>query len=159
MSVIFCLLSDADPVIEICQWLTKTYHMGIWSDFQAPDLWIKSIDEALWSYDSDLFIPHLTIEQDQDWLEKPIQACPICLISDNLNIHQKRPSFNQNKQALWANAWSQNENLPESIDQFDLVFELVLPDENLKQISRKRYRNYQQAGLSVKTSTLLDLQC
>ncbi|WP_206483410.1 DNA polymerase III subunit chi [Thalassotalea sp. G2M2-11] len=88
------------------------------------------IDELLWSFEPDSFVPHNLIG------EGPKQGAAV-------EISWQPPT---NRRAVLINLTS---TVPNFAHQFSQIIDFVPSDEQLKQSARERYKAYRQLGFQV----------
>lgn len=125
--------SEQDHLTLACQKAALFYRQNqrvfIFCDDQQD---AHKIDELLWAFDSDSFVPHnLPGEGFQN--------------GSAVEISWQAP--NNNRQIL-INLSSQ---VPSFASQFSHIIDFVPVDETLKNLARLRYRAYQQLGFNVST--------
>lgn len=91
-----------------------------------------AIDELLWAFDADSFIPH-NLPGEGFREGSPVE------------ISWQPPA---NRRQVLINLSSE---VPHFAGQFSQIFDFVPTQETLKQQARLRYRAYQQLGFNVKT--------
>jgi DNA polymerase III subunit chi len=98
----------------------------------------RHFDELLWTFSDRSFIPH------QVWTEaEPPHAVVKVLIGD-------RPAPSTHREVLI----NVSGKVPENIDAFGRIAELVDTDEERKRLSRERYRHYREQGCALETHHL-----
>ncbi|MFK5893653.1 MAG: DNA polymerase III subunit chi [Pseudomonadota bacterium] len=104
----------------------------------------NSIDELLWKYKADSFLPHanqLNMNQEQtDNFDYPIVINVSNSITDTLNC-EKRSEFLINM----------TNTTPAFFSQFHRLAEIVDKDEKSKQDARERFRFYKERGYEIAT--------
>ena len=91
-----------------------------------------AIDEMLWSFEPDSFIPHNLVG------EGPKQGAPV-------EIGFQTP---QNRRPFLINLASQ---IPSFAGNYSHIIDFVPPESSLKQQARERFKQYRQAGFSIET--------
>ena len=133
----FYLLSNNDPNAVICRLIDKAYQRGhrvfVFADTIQN---AQRIDEALWTFRDDSFIPHL-MQNEGPEPPPPVQlGCeePSRHFSDILvNISGKIPTWYK---------------------RFQRVLEIVPGEETAKVASRERYREYRAAQCELQTHSI-----
>lgn len=122
----FYILSDENHLLFTCRLLEKNYkqkrRMYIHTDNQKK---AHDIDELLWTYRDDSFLPHHLYNEGPD-NPPPIQI-----------------GFNYTPEKHRDILINLSETVPEFYSQFACVFEVVPSDAVLQQAARVRYRHYQ----------------
>ncbi|TRX53872.1 DNA polymerase III subunit chi [Thalassomonas sp. M1454] len=90
------------------------------------------VDELLWAFDADSFVPH-NLPGEGLKSGSPVE------------ISWQAPTNNRN---ILINLTSE---VPDFARQFSQIIDFVPGDEELKQLARLRYRQYQQQGFKVDT--------
>ncbi|WP_068545895.1 DNA polymerase III subunit chi [Thalassotalea crassostreae] len=135
--VIFNLLdSEQDHLMLACQLSADFYRNNqrvfIFCDDQQM---AHKIDEMLWSFDSDSFVPH-NLPGEGQFKGSPVEIswqAPTNLRNVLINLASEVPNF---------------------AGQFNKTYDFVPNDETLKKLARLRYRGYQQLGLQVSTEQI-----
>lgn len=122
--------SDGAPLLFACRLIEKVYRMGLQiyvhtlSEAQSAEL-----DELLWSFRDDRFIPH-TLQCTHD--DAPIKIG-----------HDVEP---EDHQEVLINLGS---GVPDFFSRFDRVAEIVPLGEDARNTARKNYRFYKDRGYSL----------
>lgn len=95
------------------------------------------IDEALWTYDDESFVPHNLIT------EGPKYPPPIQISSGEVPTQHRDILVNLTGV------------FPEQVKQFKRVIEIVYQDEAVRVNSRELFKSYRQAGFKVNTHNLV----
>lgn len=122
--------SDEAPLLFTCRLIEKAYRQGrqIYIHTISEEQSIE-LDELLWSFRSDRFIPHV--------LQTTPDSSPIKIGNDHepeehqdvlINLSQKVPDF---------------------FSRFDRVAEIVPLDEQSRQFARENYQFYKERGYSL----------
>jgi DNA polymerase III subunit chi len=111
-----------------CRLVDMVYRRGLRIHVHTGDQQTaEKLDELLWSFDDDRFIPHDLYGEDS----------PISIgINEEPEEHQQ----------VLVNLSGQ---VPEFFGRFDRVAEIVPVDENSRQIARNNYRFYKDRGYSL----------
>jgi len=120
-----------EPLLLVCELVKRAYASG------QPTLVLtrsleqaEQLDEKLWEFDEDAFIPHQLAGDDDDDMTAVLILPPTLASADrNLVINLR------------------DECAP---GLFDRVLEVVAADPAEREGSRKRWRTYQQAGFELK---------
>ncbi|NMP15977.1 DNA polymerase III subunit chi [Thalassotalea sp. Y01] len=135
--VIFSVLdaSAQDHLRLACEKVASLYRQNkrvfIFCDSQGE---AHKIDELLWSFDSDSFVPH---NLPGEGLES---GSPV-------EISWQAPT---NQRHVLVNLAT---DVPAFAGQFKHILDFVPADDGLKQQARQRYRSYQQAGCQLATES------
>lgn len=131
MLIDFYILPSADPDARLsfaCRLTEKAWRMGHRVYLQCADqAQLKALDERLWSFKGEAFIPHASLAEDAEGAvtlghgdDAPQQHQDLLI-----NLELKVPSFFQ---------------------RFARVAELVVQEPALLQASRQRFRYYRNLG-------------
>lgn len=94
---------------------------------------VPQINQALWAYDEADFLPHAT-HTDPDWMQS---RSPLLLTPQLVDVAGRTVLINLLPQ------------LPEGLDRFERVLELVTLQDDHRQAARQRWKHYTQAGYSI----------
>jgi DNA polymerase-3 subunit chi len=123
----------ADPVPFACRLLRKAYRSGARVLLTAPAATLAALDEALWTFEAQGFVPHVRVPGPASALAP---RTPIWLASEA--PPPPRPPVLVN---LGASA-------PAGPDDFERVIEVVGLDEPARRAARERWRHYEQWGVT-----------
>lgn len=126
----------SDEVGFACRLLRKAYARGARVAVQgAPDL-LSRLDEALWLFDPQQFVPHARLKRGQQasarlartplWLLDPGAVAPHGEVLVNLGP-----------------------GMPEGVEAFGRVIEIVGGDPAARDAGRKRWRAYEAQGAKI----------
>ncbi len=120
-----------DPLLLVCELARKAHDAGSPTLILARDAeQAEAIDDALWSFDPDAYIPHQIVGMDEDEDEAPV------LIAS--------PDCDAPGRALIINLRDEAVTLP-----CDRVLEVVPADESAREPLRQRWREYQARGFEL----------
>lgn len=130
--------NEQDRQVFACRLIEKAYYQGhqiyIHTENEAQT---KQINQGLWSFRSDSFIPHQIVSNDNADQQTPVlvshNASPPRLMNLLINLATEQPSF---------------------FSQFERVAEFINEDSAIKTAGRARYRFYQQRGYELETFTI-----
>ncbi|WP_263078703.1 DNA polymerase III subunit chi [Endozoicomonas sp. Mp262] len=137
--VIFYLLSSDAMTADLfaCRLADKAWHEGYSVHLQMDDsIASKQMDKLLWSWREDSFLPHAILSEDSAHQK----AAPITI------GHDAQPD--EQTSGMLINMAT---TLPRFYHQFQRICEIVTQDANSTELSRKKFRMYQQAGIKPKT--------
>ena len=99
------------------------------------------IDELLWTFKSESFIPHINLASaDLDKISQLQDTYPVVIFSiDAGNFSNITESYSH----LLINL---TDTSPEHYDRFTRLAEMINNEEQSKQLARQRYRHYRQLG-------------
>ena len=121
-----------EPLRLVCELARKAYEKGIPTLVLARDAaQAEQLDDLLWSFDPDAFIPHQIVGVDIDEDEADV------LIATPETDVPLRPIVINLRDAAVAGT-------------FDRVLEVVPADEDARGPLRERWKQYQAQGLDVK---------
>lgn len=96
----------------------------------------QQLDEALWAFRADSFVPHQCLTDNND-SDSPIlighQSAPPRLMDVMINLAEQQPLF---------------------FSQFERVAEIVDDNESIKQAGRERYQFYRHRGYELQTHNI-----
>ncbi len=114
----------------LCKVLEKAHGLGHRIYIRAADeTAARQLDELLWDYRSDAFLPHSLIAEQ---LDSPIEIG----YGDSLPQHRD----------LYVNMAFEANELSLS---FERIIEVVIQQDDILQASRDNYRQYQQRGYEI----------
>ncbi len=124
--------NEQDRQVFACRLASKAYHQGKHIYIHAADAeQSRQLDQLLWSFRADSFIPHQIIGEDND---SPILIGhglkPPRLMDLLINLSSEQPLF---------------------FSQFERVAECINDNNEIKMAGRKRYQFYQQRGYELST--------
>lgn len=139
--VMFYILSDDKSNADIVDNSSAFYHACLQASHfyrQNQRVYIyaqdqsqaEQVDELLWAFDSDSFVPHNLIG------EGPKQGAPVEIGSAPLR--GRRP--------VLINLTS---SVPDFANQFQFIVDFVPSDDTLKQQARERFKHYRQWGFKI----------
>tara|TARA_B100000745_G_scaffold170058_2_gene111358 strand:- start:411 stop:866 length:456 start_codon:yes stop_codon:yes gene_type:complete len=139
--VIFVILDpSSDTQDQVCRMIDGLYTLKtsqvvlMDSNEQA-----KSMDERLWTFDLEAFIPHNLIDE-------PIQPPPPVQIAWSTPARRFHTLIHMTEQTA----------LPEQVQRYQRVIDLVPADDQLKEIARQRFKGYRQQGIPPQTLSFQD---
>ncbi len=125
----------SNPLLLVCELAKRAYSGG------QPTLILartqeqaQLIDEMLWSFDDDAFIPHQLAGDEDDALTPILIAAPGTMTTDRALVINLR-----------------DECAP---GVFERVLEVVAADDSERAGSRERWRTYQRAGFELKKNDM-----
>ncbi len=127
--------TEHDRQVFACRLASKAYHQGkqVYIHTQNEQQ-SRQLDEMLWSFRAESFIPHQLVDNDND---SPIlighEARPPRLMSLLINLNNEQPLF---------------------FSQFERVAECINDDHDIKTAGRQRYQFYQHRGYELTTHKL-----
>jgi len=127
--------TETDRQVFACRLASKAYHQGKQVYIHTDNIeQSKQLDELLWSFRPESFIPHQLVDNDN---ESPIlighESKPPRLMSLLINLSNEQPLF---------------------FSQFERVAECINDNQAIKTAARQRYQFYQQRGYELATHKL-----
>ena len=120
-----------DPLLLVCELARKAHDAGSATLILARDLeQAEALDDALWAFDPDAYIPHQIVGQDEDEDEAPV------LIAS--------PESDAPGRTLIINLRDEAVTLP-----CERVLEVVPADESAREPQRQRWREYKARGFDL----------
>ncbi len=142
-TVDFYLVSE--PLISeayrfVCRLVDKAYTQKccVYVHANSPEE-AKTLDDLLWTFRDDAFIPHELFEKNPPSPNVPIQIG-----------YKTVPESDQN---ILVNL---TEQVPEFFQQFKRVLEIVPNNDAAKKISRNKFRTYREKNCEMTTHNLVD---
>ena len=119
------------PLLLVCELARKSVHAGQpLLVLAASNEQAEALDDLLWSFDPDEYLPHQIAGLDMDEDEADVLIVP--------------PEIDAPRRLLVLNL----REAPVS-GSFDRVLEVVPADESARESSRKRWKHYKDAGFEV----------
>lgn len=114
-----------DAALYVCRLAEKAWRAGHQVLIHCDEAWMIPIDELLWSYRPESFVPHALLSEREAPVNISSQhACGSHHdVMINLSHHQ-----------------------PTSFSRFNRVIEVVFAEEALKEAKRAHYKFYQERG-------------
>lgn len=119
------------PLMLVCELARKAYDANQWTLILARDATqAEELDELLWAFDDDAYIPHQVAGTDDEDELTPVLIAP--------------PDFDAPARALVI-------NLRDSafVGQCDRVLEVVPADASAREPLRERWKQYKARGFEV----------
>lgn len=121
----------SQPLLLVCELCRKANDAGLFTLVLARDAaQAEELDDLLWSFDADAFIPHQIAGQDEDEEEA------LVLIATPDTDAPQRPLVINLRDAAW-------------LEPCDRVLEVVPADPAARGPLRERWRQYQAAGYNL----------
>ncbi len=141
----------AEPVAFACRLLRKAYRQGARVAVVAPQVSLRALDNALWTFDERDFVPHVVLPPLQGvgpmGRSELVQRSPIWLMSE---VNTQGASGGP---AVLVNLGVELVEPPDAIDalnHFERIIEIVSRDVDEAAEARQRWRRYRQWGWTVK---------
>ena len=130
MTKIDFYLVKGDELLFACRLIALIYRRGHKVHVQTPSIeYAKALDEKLWNYPEDAFIPHSLKEHQFD---SPIKIC-----TETDSPEHKDVFVNLSR------------STPKFFSRFDRVAEVVPENELERSFARKAYAYYEERGYEV----------
>ena len=120
-----------EPLLLVCELARKAHDANLWTLVLArDDEQAQRLDELLWEFDADAYIPHQLAGDEED------ELTPVLIAT---------PDADTPMRALVINLRD------EPVDgSFDRVLEVVPADDSARGPLRERWKQYQSRGLELK---------
>ncbi|MET3929003.1 DNA polymerase-3 subunit chi [Lysobacter sp. OAE881] len=120
-----------EPLLLVCELARKAYDANLWTLVLArDDEQAQRLDELLWEFDADAYIPHQLAGDEED------ELTPVLIAT---------PEADTPMRALVINLRDEPVN-----GTFDRVLEVVPADDSARGPLRERWKQYQSRGLELK---------
>jgi DNA polymerase-3 subunit chi len=113
--------------------LRKVHAAGKRAVVLLPAETVSQINQALWTHDEAEFLPHAT-HADPDWVQS---RSPLLLTPELGDVAGRSVLINMQP------------DLPDGLDRFERVLELVTLQDDDRQAARHRWKHYTQAGYAI----------
>ena len=120
-----------EPLLLVCELARKAHDANLWTLVLArDDEQAQRLDELLWEFDADAYIPHQVAGDEED------ELTPVLIAT---------PEADTPMRALVINLRDEPVN-----GTFDRVLEVVPADDSARGPLRERWKQYQSRGLELK---------
>ena len=127
--VVFYEIPDKDPTMlvrAICKLICEYYRANTNVHvLTANESELTFLDETLWSYPRNSFIPHLRASATQETCRVTLDCTPTFEGSGSVLINHTN-------------------DIPSCVEQFDIVCEFVLQQQEMKQQARSKFTSYRE---------------
>ncbi len=121
-----------EPMRLVCELARKAYDANLWTLVLARDAaQAEALDELLWAFDEDAYIPHQIAGSDDD-----DDVTPVLIASPDDDVPLRALVINLRDAPVDGS--------------FERVLEVVPADESARGPLRERWKQYQARGLDVK---------
>jgi DNA polymerase III subunit chi len=121
-----------EPLRLVCELARKAYDANLWTLVLARDAaQAEALDELLWAFDEDAYIPHQIADTDDD-----DDVTPVLIASPDDDVPLRALVINLRDAPVDGS--------------FERVLEVVPADESARGPLRERWKQYQARGLDVK---------
>ena len=119
------------PLLLVCELARKAHDAGLWALVLARDAaQAEALDDLLWSFDDEAYIPHQIAGDDKEDAE-----CPVLIATPEMDI------------ALRPLLLNLRDDAPQG--DFERVLEVVPADPSARAPLRERWKHYQSLGFDV----------
>lgn len=119
-----------DPLLLVCELAKRAFESGQRALILARELeQAEALDEKLWEFDADAFVPHQIAGDDDDAIT------PVLIVPPGVRTPDRALVINLRDEAVSG--------------AFERVLEVVPDDEALRAGSRERWKSYKAAGFDV----------
>ena len=120
-----------EPLLLVCELARKAHDANLWTLVLARDEeQAQQLDELLWEFDADAYIPHQMAGDEED------ELTPVLIAT---------PDADTPMRALVINLRDEPVN-----GSFDRVLEVVPADDSARGPLRERWKQYQSRGFELK---------
>jgi len=120
-----------EPLLLVCELARKAHDANLWTLVLArDDEQAQRLDELMWEFDADAYIPHQLAGDEED------ELTPVLIAT---------PDSDTPMRALVINLRDEPVN-----GTFDRVLEVVPADDSARGPLRERWKQYQSRGLELK---------
>jgi len=122
-----------DKWAYVCRLLRKASAKGLRVTVTGEPSTLDHLDGQLWAFSPTDFVPHCAMGADSVTLSaSPIVFCPSCDLSPH---HQVLLNLGQ--------------HVPAGFERFERLIEVVGPQDEDRQVSRQRWKFYQDRGYAI----------
>ena len=119
-----------DPLLLVCELAKRGYAANLPMLILARDsAQAEALDDLLWSFDPDEYLPHQIVGDDED------ELCPILIATPDMDV-PARPLLVNLRDEVPAGS-------------FDRVLEVVPADPSARGPLRERWKHYQSLGFDL----------
>ncbi|MFC3551503.1 DNA polymerase III subunit chi [Lysobacter cavernae] len=120
-----------EPLLLVCELARKAHDANLWTLVLARDAeQAEQIDELLWAFDEDAYIPHQIAGDDED------ELAPVLIAAPDTDTPMRPLVINLRDEPVG--------------DGFERVLEVVPADDSARGPLRERWKQYQARGLELK---------
>ncbi|HEY7872166.1 MAG TPA: DNA polymerase III subunit chi [Rudaea sp.] len=117
-----------DPLLLVCELARRALESGQHALILARSLeQAEQLDEKLWEFDADAFVPHQIAGDDDDAIT------PVLIVPPGMQTPDRALVINLRDEAV--------------VGTFERVLEVVADDETQRAGSRERWKTYKAAGI------------
>ena len=127
-----------ESLVFACRLVDKASQLGHRIHLLVRDeIQLNQLDELLWQFRTDSFIPHQRLSDDQEAIDTRV----------TLGTENRLPAERDVLINLTETVWDQHQQFPD-------IREIVPATEEERALGRQRYRVYQDHGYTVETKKL-----
>lgn len=120
-----------EPLLLVCELARKAHDANLWTLVLTRDAeQAEQLDELLWAFDDEAYIPHQIAGDEEDDLT------PVLIASPDVDTPMRTLVINLRDEAVSGS--------------FDRVLEVVPADDSARGPLRERWKQYQARGLELK---------
>ena len=119
-----------EPMKLVCELARKSYDKGLWTLILARDTaQAEALDELLWSFDDDAYIPHQIAGDEED------ELTPVLIATPDMDVPSRALVINLRDDTY--------------LGACDRVLEVVPADASARGPLRERWKQYKALGFDV----------
>jgi DNA polymerase III subunit chi len=119
-----------EPLKLVCELARKSYDANLWTLILARDAeQAEQLDELLWSFDEEAYLPHQIAGDEED------ELTPVLIATPDLDIPARALVINLRDAAFTGSC--------------ERVLEVVPADESAREPLRERWKQYKALGFEV----------
>ena len=119
-----------EPMKLVCELARKSYDKGLWTLILARDAaQAEALDELLWSFDDDAYIPHQIAGDEED------ELTPVLIATPDMDVPSRALVINLRDDTY--------------LGACDRVLEVVPADASARGPLRERWKQYKALGFDV----------
>ncbi|MBF6025945.1 DNA polymerase III subunit chi [Lysobacter niastensis] len=120
-----------EPLLLVCELARKAHDANLWTLVLTRDAeQAEQLDELLWAFDEDAYIPHQVAGDEED------ELTPVLIAPPDVDTPMRALVINLRDAAVTGS--------------FDRVLEVVPADDSARGPLRERWKQYQARGLELK---------
>ena len=120
-----------EPLLLVCELARKAHDANLWTLVLTRDAeQAEQLDELLWAFDDEAYIPHQVAGDEED------ELTPVLIASPDVDTPMRALVINLRDEAVSGS--------------FDRVLEVVPADDSARGPLRERWKQYQARGLELK---------
>lgn len=120
-----------EPLLLVCELARKAHDANLWTLVLTRDAeQAEQLDELLWAFDDEAYIPHQIAGDEED------ELTPVLIASPDVDTPMRTLVINLRDEAVSGS--------------FDRVLEVVPADDSARGPLRERWKQYQARGLELK---------